>query len=257
MQFTPKLISAIAVLVIGFYVIGLFQKQLQRFFDRAEFDEALETFLHSFIGMLLKLILVVIAVTMLGVQTSSLVAVLGAATLAVGLALQGSLANFAGGVLILIFKPFRVGDMIEAQGVLGRVKKIEIFNTVLSSPDNKKFILPNGNLSNDVIINHTAADKRRLDLVVGIGYEDDMKKARDCIEEVLGGMDSVLQNEGSSVGVGNLGASSVDIEVRFWVPTSEYINARYEFTEAIKNKLDEEGVSIPYPQMDIHVNQSN
>lgn len=254
--YAPKVVGALIVLVVGWLVIGWIVKRIRAFFKRSDFDPALETFLQSFIGTLLKVILIVIVISMLGVQTSSLIAVLGAASLAVGLALQGSLSNFAGGVLILIFKPFKVGDFIEAQSVSGKVKEIQIFNTILASIDNKKIVIPNGNLSNDVVINFTAADARRIDLMIGIGYGDEIKKAKDIVRKILEEMDLVISGDDSKkhiIGVGNLNDSTVDLDVRFWVKTDDYLTAKHEFVERLKLEFDAQGVSIPYPQTDVHI----
>lgn len=249
----PVVAGALAVLVIGWIAIGWFKKYVHFFFKRHDFDPAVETFLESFIGIALKIILVVIVVSMLGVQTSSLIAVLGAMSLAVGFALQGSLANFAGGILILVFKPFRVGDYIEAQGESGTVKKIEIFNTILSTLDNKKVVLPNGNLANDVMVNYTFANSRREDIIVGISYEDDLQKAKKIIIDLISSHDTVISDPEPTVGVSNLGEYSVDIQVRFWVPTDDYLDMKYWFLENIKEKFAEAGITIPYPHREIRM----
>ena len=249
----PMVIGALAVLVIGWIAIGWFKRYVRVFFRRADFDPAVETFLESFIGIALKIILIVIVVSMLGVQTSSLIAILGAMSLAVGFALQGSLANFAGGVLILVFKPFRVGDYIEAQGEAGTVKKIEIFNTILSTLDNKKVVLPNGNLANDVMVNYTYARQRREDIIVGISYDDDVTQAKEIILELIGENDKIIFDPEPTVGVSNLGEYSVDIQVRFWVPTDDYLDMKYWFLENIKERFAKAGISIPYPHREIRM----
>ena len=255
-QAAPKLAGAIVVLVVGWMAIGWFKKRIHRFFLKSEFDEALETFIESFVTMALRVVLIVFVVSILGVQTSSLVALLGAAGLAVGLALQGSLSNFAGGVLVLVFKPFQVGDYIEAQDVSGTVKKIEIFNTILATLDNKKVVLPNGNLSNDVIINYTHAKTRREDIIIGIGYGDDIAKARSIILDLIAGYELALGDPEPTVGVSELGDSSVNLQVRFWVRTDDYLTAKYWFLEQVKQSFDQAGISIPFPQMDVHMNNN-
>lgn len=255
-QATPKIIGAAIVLVVGWIAIGWFKKRIHRFFLKAEFDQALETFIESFVTMALRVILVVFVVSILGVQTSSLVALLGAAGLAIGLALQGSLANFAGGVLILVFKPFRVGDYIEAQDASGTVKKIEIFNTILATLDNKKVVLPNGNLSNNTITNYTFATTRRQDIIIGIGYGDDIEKACGIIKDLLANKEMVHKEPEPTVGVSNLGESAVELQVRFWVETDLYLDAQYWFLKEVKQAFDKEGISIPFPQMDVHMNKA-
>ncbi len=255
LEYTPKFISAIVVFIIGWLAIGFFIRGLRRFFDRVNLDEALESFIMSLASAGLKIILLVIVATMFGVQTTSLVALMGAAGLAVGLALQGSLSNFAGGVLILFFKPFKIGDYIEAQGVGGTVKNIQIFNTVLTTPDNKTIVLPNGNLANDVITNYTEQRFRRLDLVFGIGYGDDIKLAKKVLEEVVVGDERVVtknKDHAPQIVVGNLGESSVDIWCRVWVKTDDYWDLKFDKLEAVKEAFDAKGISIPFPQRDVH-----
>lgn len=255
LEYSPKFIAAILVLIVGWIAIGFINRGVRRFFNRVNLDEALETFIMSLTGITLKIILLVIVATMFGVQTTSLVALLGAAGLAVGLALQGSLSNFAGGVLILVFKPFKIGDYIEAQGEGGTVKTIQIFNTVLNTPDNKVIVLPNGNLANDVIVNYTDQKHRRLDLVFGIGYNDDIKLAKKTLEEVVVSDDRVLKQKADhqpQIVVGNLGESSVDIWCRVWVKTDDYWDLKFEKLEAVKEAFDKKGISIPYPQRDVH-----
>jgi len=255
LEYSPKFIAAILVLVVGWILIGFVTRGIRRFFDRVNLDESLETFIMSLTGVALKVILLVIVATMFGVQTTSLVALLGAAGLAVGLALQGSLSNFAGGVLILIFKPFKIGDYIAAQGQDGTVKAIQIFNTVLSTVDNKIVVLPNGNLANDVIINYTDQKERRLDLVFGIGYDDDIKLAKKTLQDVVVSDDRVLKKKADhqpQIVVGNLGESSVDIWCRVWVKTDDYWSLKFDKLEEVKVAFDKKGISIPYPQRDVH-----
>ncbi len=253
-SFTPKFFGAILTLIIGWIVINRVIRLINRFFQRTNLDEALETFLESFLSIGLKIILLVIVASMLGIQTSSLVALMGAAGLAVGLALQGSLSNFAGGVLILVFKPFRIGDYIDAQGQGGTVTQIQIFNTVLKTPDNKKIILPNGNLANDVIINFTDQKERRVDFIFGIGYNDDIKKAKTVLEKIVATDERVLTKKDyePQIVVGNLGESSVDIWCRVWVKTDDYWDFFFEKNEAVKVAFDKNNISIPFPQTDVH-----
>lgn len=252
----PDLVGAIAVAVVGWMVIGWFTRRLRVFFGKVDFDEALETFLESFIGIALKIVLIVIVVSMLGVQTSSLVAVLGAMSLAVGLALQGSLANFAGGVLILIFKPFKVGDVIETNsGYKGTVREIQIFNTILTSPTKETVVLPNGELSNNPLVNITGSDDMAIEYTFGIGYSDDIDQAKTIIREILDQHEKVITSEGYKLGVRELADSSVNIFVRLSVKPDDYWDVLFEVTESVKKAFDENGISIPFPQMDIHMNQ--
>ncbi len=258
--YAPQFLSAILVLVLGWIMIGFFMRGLRKFFDRVNLDEALESFILSLAGAGLKIVLLVVVATMFGVQTTSLVALLGAAGLAVGLALQGSLSNFAGGVLILFFKPFKIGDYIEAQGTGGTVTSIQIFNTVLNTPDNKVIILPNGNLANDVITNYTDQYYRRVDFVFGIGYSDDIKLAKETLEKVVAQDERVIKDDTDrqpQIVVGNLGDSSVDLWCRVWVKTDDYWDLFFEKTEAVKLAFDEQGISISFPQQDVYLHKVN
>lgn len=252
MAYAPKVVLALLTLFIGLFLIGRLNRLILRFFEKQDFDPAVESFLASLISIGLKVLLLFSVVSMLGVQTTSFLAVLGAAGLAVGLALQGSLSNFAGGVLILIFKPFKIGDYIEAQGHAGTVSEIQIFNTVLHTPDNKKIIIPNGNLSNNSMVNYTAEKKRRCDFVLGIGYNDDIKKAKQLLEKILSKDPRTIKKEPLQIIVGNLGESSVDVFARAWVKTDDYWDFFFENTEAIKIACDKAGISIPFPQRDVH-----
>lgn len=253
--YAPKLAFALGFMVVGWFSVGFVVRGVNALFDKTDFDEALERFLASVISIGLKVILVITAAGIAGVETTSLVALLGAAGLAVGLALQGSLSNFAGGVLILIFKPFRIGDYISAQGTEGTVRKIEIFSTTLASTDNKKIVLPNGALANDVIINYTGRDTRRIDLTVGIDYGDSIQKAREAAYAVIKAEGRVLHDPEPQVVVESLGDSSVNIQLRVWVNTSEYLATKFALTEAVKLAFDEAGISIPFPQRVVHMHE--
>lgn len=254
LEYAPKFVAAILVLIIGWFIIEFLNRGIRKFFDRVNLDKALESFIMSLANVALKVILLVVVATMFGVQTTSLVALLGAAGLAVGLALQGSLSNFAGGVLILLFKPFKIGDYIEAQGESGTVKNIQIFNTILNTVDNKIVVMPNGNLANDVIINYTDQKYRRLDLVFGIGYNDDIKKAKQVLEAAVVSDKRVLTGTDfkPQIVVGNLGESSVDIWCRVWVKTDEYWGLKFDKLEEVKEAFDKNGITIPFPQRDVH-----
>lgn len=252
--YAPKLLLAIAVLFIGLKAIKILNKVLDKIFKHQHLDPSVAGFLESLLGIILKIVLFIAVAGMLGVQTSSFVALVGAAGLAVGLALQGSLANFAGGVLILLFKPYKVGDHILAQGYDGVVKQIQIFNTILHTPDHKKIIIPNGAISNDAIENYTALGTRRHDIVFGIGYEDDIKKAKDLLLKLAKDNKKILKEKGHepAVFVGNLGESSVDITLRVWCKDKHYVGLEADFFELAKAEFDANNISIPFPQQDIH-----
>ncbi len=202
---------------------------------------------------MLKVLLVISVVSMLGVQMTSFIAMLGAAGLAVGLALQGSLANFAGGVLLLLFKPFKVGDFIEAQSFTGTVNAIQVFNTVLKTPDNKTIVIPNGNLSNGAITNFTAEKNRRVEWNFGIGYADDLKKAKEILTQLVKSDSRILNEPESLVAISELGDSSVNFVVRAWVKLEDYWSVNFDMKEKVKLTFDEQGISIPFPQRDVHV----
>lgn len=251
-DFIPDLITAIIILVLGLWVIRFLNHIVKRFFDKKDFDPALETFLQSFIKISLKVILFVLVITQLGVKSSSLVAMLGAAGLAVGLALQGSLANFAGGVLILVFKPFRVGDWISAQGVDGTVKEISIFTTKLNTFGNQLAIIPNGQLSNNNIVNYSSEPMRRDKIDVGIGYGSDIKKAKDILLDLCEGNEKIIKDPAPEVYVGELADSAVTLSLRFWAKNEDFWEAHFFIIENLKYRFDEAGIEIPFPQLDVH-----
>jgi|SRR5690606_8934125 len=248
----PNILVAIVLLLVGLWVIRLLNRMVKSFFDRKDYDQALETFLASFIGITLKFLLFVLVVTQLGVKTSSLVALVGAAGLAVGLALQGSLANFAGGVLILLFKPFKVGDYIEAQGVDGTVKEITIFNTMLSTFGNQIVIVPNGQLSNGNIINYNTEELRRDTFNVDIGYGSDIKQAKDILLEICAEDPDINKEPAPEVFVEELGKSSVVLTLRYWAYNKVFWGAHYRVIEKTKLRFDQAGIEIPFPQTVMH-----
>ncbi len=253
LEFTPKLASALAVLIIGWIIIKMLIRGLSRIFDKTNFDEALEGFILSLASVGLKIILIVTVAAMLGVQTTSLAALLGAAGLAVGLALQGSLSNFAGGVLILVFKPFKIGDYIEAQGHGGTVESIQIFNTILKTGQRKRIILPNGKLSNDSVVNWTAKKKVRVDMTFGIGYNDDIDKTRKILQKLVDDETVILDIPATQIFIGNLGDSSVDMLIRAWTKPDDSWTLPFIMNEKVKKAFDKAGISIPFPQRDIHL----
>ncbi|MDO1513507.1 mechanosensitive ion channel [Maribacter confluentis] len=244
----PNVIIAIILLVLGTYIIRFINKMVRKFFLRKDYDLALETFLQSFISIALKIILFVLVITQLGVQTTSLVAILASAGLAIGLALQGSLANFAGGVLILLFKPFRIGDFISAQGVDGTVREISIFTTKVSTFGNQIAVIPNGQLSNNTIINYNALDTRRDKIDVGIGYGSNIKQAKEILLAIVNERDTILKEPAPEVYVGELADSSVNLTLRFWANNPDFWAAHFYVLEEIKYRFDAAGIEIPFPQ---------
>lgn len=248
-----SLISALLILIVGLYVIGFLNKVLRKFFQKKDYDQALETFLQSFISIALKIVLFVLIITQLGVQSSSLIAIIGAAGLAIGLALQGSLSNFAGGVLILLFKPFKVGDFISAQGVDGSVKEITIFYTKLTTFGNQLAIIPNGKLSNDNVINYNAESARRDNIKVGIGYGSNIKNAKEILLQICADNENISKEPVPEVYVDGLGDSSVNLTLRFWADTSVFWPAHFHVIEETKSRFDAAGIEIPFPQRDMHM----
>lgn len=248
-----NLIVAVLILVVGLWIIRQLNKMVRRFFQKKDYDLALETFLQSFISIALKILLFVLVITQLGVQSSSLIAIIGAAGLAIGLALQGSLSNFAGGVLILLFKPFKVGDFIAAQGVDGTVKEITIFYTKLTTFGNQVAIIPNGKLSNDNVINYNAMPTRRDNIKIGIGYGSNIKAAKDILLQICEENEDIDKDPAPLVYVDALGDSSVVLTLRFWADTSVFWNAHFFVMEESKRRFDAAGIEIPFPQRDIHV----
>lgn len=248
----PSLVAAIFMLVIGVYIIRLINRLVRKFFIKKDYDPSLETFLQSLISIGLKIVLFVLVITQLGVQSSSLVAIIGAAGLAIGLALQGSLSNFAGGVLILLFKPFKIGDFISAQGIDGTVKEISIFTTKVKTFGNQIAIIPNGQLSNNNIINYNAEDTRRDKIDIGIGYGSNIKIAKDIMLDICGKCENILKEPAPEVYVGALADSSVNLTLRFWAENTVFWAAHFHVMEEIKNRFDAEGIEIPFPQRVMH-----
>lgn len=251
-EFMPNFITAVITLFVGMWVIKMISRLVKRFFDRADYDPTLETFIESLIKAVLKILLFVLVVTQLGVQSSSLVAIVGAAGLAIGLALQGSLSNFAGGVLILLFKPFKVGDFISAQGVDGTVKEISIFTTKINTFGNQVAIVPNGQLSNNTIVNFNSESTRRDKIDVGIGYSSDIKKAKEVLLEICAADKRILKTPAPEVYVGELADSSVNLTLRFWAQNADFWGAHFHVMETLKERFDEEGIEIPFPQREVH-----
>lgn len=257
MDYAPKFLLAIFTLIIGLWIIKLIIKSLDKVMNRANVDDSLRKFFRSLLSILLKVILLISVASMVGIELTSLIAVLGAAGLAVGLALQGSLSNFAGGVLILLFRPFRVGDFIDAQGNLGKVESIQVFNTILKTPDNKTIIIPNGPLAGGSITNFSTEAKRRVDMTFGIGYSDDLKKAKEVLKKLINDDNRVLKEPEPVIAVNELGDNSVNFVVRAWCNSADYWSIYFDMQENVKLEFDKEGISIPFPQRDVHIYQEN
>lgn len=249
----PRVLLAIVILLLGLRIIKAIQKVLTRTLDKREFDPTLKPFLTSLTGILLKAMLFISAAGMLGIETTSFIAMLGAAGLAIGLALQGLLQNFASGVMLLIFKPFKTGDVIQAAGHMGTVEAIEIFVTKLVTFQNRLVIIPNGELASGSLTNYSAKETARVDFSVGISYDSNIKTAKDVITKIFTEEDRVLKDPAPMVAVGNLGDSSVDLTVRVWVKAADYWGVFFDFNERFKLQLEEAGISIPFPQMDVHL----
>ncbi|NGX15667.1 mechanosensitive ion channel domain-containing protein [Wenzhouxiangella sp. XN24] len=253
--FGLKLLAAIVVFVVGRWLVGRVTRLLEAGMKRADTDPTLISFFRNIIYFGLLTMVVIAAVSQLGVQTTSFIAVLGAAGLAIGLALQGSLANFAAGVLMIIFRPFKAGDYVEVAGVAGSVEELHLFTTKLRTPDNKIIIIPNAQVTNEPITNYSALDTRRLDLQFGVSYSDDLDHVRRVIKEVLDAEERLLEDPAPTIGLLTLGDNSVNFAVRPWVRSSDYWGVYFDLQEAMKKRFDKEGISIPFPQRDVHLHQ--
>lgn len=253
----PNVVAAIAIFIIGRIIAGIVGGAVRRAMQHAKSDPALIGFISSIARTLVLVFVVLASLRQLGVPTESAVAIVGAAGLAIAFALQGSLGNFAAGVMILIFKPFGLGDYVNAGGEAGTVVEIGIFTTTLKTPDNQKVIVPNGQITGGSITNVTAFDTRRIDLVVGVSYSDHLGQTKEILERILTGHEKVLKDPAPVVAVSELGDSSVNFVARPWVNTSDYWVVRWELTKQIKEALDEAGISIPFPQRDVHLFQES
>jgi small conductance mechanosensitive channel len=250
-----KVLAALAIFIIGRWVAKGVRKLVERIMTKGKVDPTLITFTSNMTYIALLAFIVIAALGQLGIQTTSFIAILGAAGLAVGLALQGSLSNFAAGFLLIIFRPFKVGDLIEAAGVFGVVEAIQIFTTQLKTGDNKTVIIPNAKLTDDNIVNWTVKGTRRVDMVFGIGYDDDIDKARSLMADIIAKDSRVLKTPEPQISVSELADSSVNFVVRPWVKVEDYWGVHFDLTEKIKKAFDANGVSIPFPQRDVHVYQ--
>lgn len=251
-----KLGTGIVILVIGLWIAGMITSTVKKLMEKRGLDPALQSFLGSMLGITLKVLVVISALGTLGIEMTSFVAILGAAGLAVGMALSGTLQNFAGGVMILIFKPFKVGDFIEAQGYAGVVSEIQIFNTILKTGDNKTIIIPNGGLSTGSMVNYSTEPRRRVDWVIGIGYGDDCDKAKEVIMGMLNDDSRILKDPAPFIAVKELADSSVNFVVRGWVESADYWGVYFDLHERVYKEFDKHGLNIPFPQMDVHVHNS-
>jgi len=254
-NYGPRLIAAIAVLIIGSWIITLFVKAADRAMQKSGTDNSLRPFLKEIISLLLKAMLVITVLGMLGIEMTSFIAMLAAAGLAVGMALSGTLQNFAGGVMILLFKPFKAGDIIEAQGYIGSVSEIQIFNTILKTGDNKTIIIPNGGLSTSSMINYSTEEKRRVDWTIGVAYGDDLDKAREVIQKLCDSDDRILKDPAVFIAVSQLADSSVNFTVRAWVKAPDYWPVFFKMNENVYKTFNTEGLNIPFPQMDVHLHK--
>lgn len=251
-----KLLIAIVILVVGMMITKRISKIMAKLLRKKDFDESLRTFLTSMVAISLKIMVVITALGQLGLQMTSFIALLGAAGLAIGMAFSGTLGNFAGGIMILIFRPYKVGDYISAQGEEGIVKEIQIFNTILVTLDNKTIIVPNGAMANGNMTNFTFQETRRVDFAVGIAYGDDYDKAKSVLEGFIADDDKILKDPVSFIGLGELADSSVNITLRVWCKTEHYWDVYFKMNERIYKEFDGHGLSIPFPQMDVHVHKN-
>lgn len=251
-----KVIAALAIFIIGKMIAKAVKAGIAKTMTKAKSDPILISFTTNMIYAALLAFVIIAALGQLGIQTTSFIAILGAAGLAIGLALQGSLSNFSAGVLMIIFRPFKQGDFIEGAGVAGIVEEVHIFNTVLRTGDNKTIIIPNDALMGGNIINYSTQPTRRLDLVVGIGYDDDIKKAKNILNELMANDERILKDPAPTLGLLELADSSVNFAVRPWVNSSDYWGVHFDLLESIKLRFDDEGISIPYPQQDVHLHRS-
>ena len=250
-----KLIVALLIFVVGKWLAKKLSRVAERLMKSREVDAALVNFTSSLVYYALLIFVVIAALGQIGIQTASFVAIVGAAGLAIGLAMQGSLSNFAAGVLIIIFKPFKIGDFVEMAGVAGVIENIMIFTTEMKTGDNKKVIVPNSSVLGGVITNYSANDTRRIDLVMGIGYNDDIDKAKRVLEEIIDADERILKDPAPLIAVSELADSSVNFVVRPWVKSGDYWAVYFALHETVKKRFDQEGISIPYPQQDVHLHK--
>lgn len=255
LEYAPMVVGAIITLIIGFWIAGFIAKKARKGMEKRNLDPSLVPFLTSLIGIGIKIMVLLSAAGMFGIEVTSFVAIFSALAFAIGLALQGNLSHLAAGILILFFRPFKVGDFIVTQGYSGTVKEIQIFNTILTTLDNRIIIIPNGAITSGPIENITANPMRKVPMTFGIGYADDIDKARSVIESVAKGCDKIDHTQPVDIFVSELADSSVNFAVRPWVKTEDYWAVYFYMHEEIKKAFDKEGVGIPFPQMDVHVKE--
>ena len=255
-EYGIALITAVAIIVIGFWLVKRIKKIMAKFFIKKDFDPSLETFLMSLTSIALRILVIITALSQLGIEMTSFVALLGAAGLAIGLAFSGTLSNLAGGVMILFFKPYKVGDYIEAQGEIGHVKELQIFNTILITLDNKTVIIPNGPLANGNMTNYSTQTNRRVDFVVGIAYGDSYDTAKETLLKFVKEDPRIMDEEDNFIGLGELADSSVNLTLRVWCKTEDYWGVFFTMNERIYKEFGDRGLNIPFPQMDVHVKNS-
>ena len=255
LEFAISLVTALLIFFVGKWIVNLLTNAIRKAMNKNDVDPTLTSFVSNLVRMTLLVFVVIAAIDQLGVQSAQFIAVLGAAGLAVGLALQGSLSNFAAGVLIVLFRPYKVGDWVEAAGISGAVERVEILTTILKTGDNKQIIVPNSQIMGSIITNYSANETRRVDMVVGVSYSDDLDKVRKTIEELVAADERILKDPACTIAVSQLADSSVNFVVRPWVKTSDYWGVMFDLTEAIKKRFDQEGISIPFPQQDVYLHQ--
>ncbi len=248
-----RILIAIVIFYVGRLVARMLTKTLHKVMQKQGVDKILETFVCNLAYWLIMLFVIIASINHIGIETTSLIAVMGAAGLAVGLALQGSLSNFAAGVLIVIFRPYRVGDYVEAAGVAGTILQVQILTTMMKTPDNKQIIVPNSQIMGSIITNYSANDTRRVDMVVGVSYSDNLDTVRKTLRELVDADERILKEPECLIAVSELADSSVNFALRPWAKTSDYWAVKFELTEAIKKRFDQDGISIPFPQQDVHL----
>ncbi len=253
LDFGMKALMALVIFFIGRMIARIVTKGLRKAMQSRKVDKILESFACNLVYWVLMIFVIIATINHIGVQTTSLIAIMGAAGLAIGLALQGSLANFAAGVLIVMFRPYRVGDFIEAAGISGTVLEVQILTTVLKTGDNKQIIVPNGQIMGSIITNYSANDTRRIEMTIGISYDDDLDKVRSTLQELVNADDRILKDPECLIAVSELADSSVNFIVRPWVNRADYSSVKFGLTEAIKKRFDQEGISFPFPQQDVHL----
>lgn len=256
-KYGPNLVYAFLTFIIGLWIIKILMGGFTKLMTKRNFEPTLASWLRAFLSAVLKIILIITALSMVGIEMTSFIAILGAAGLAIGLALQGTLQNFAGGIIILLFKPYKVGDFIDGAGYMGTVKEIQIFNTVLNTPDNKIIIIPNGPLATGSLINFSKEDNRRVDWTFGISYGDDFDKAKEVLTQLIKADNRIKSDPEPFIALHALADSSVNIVVRVWVNIADYWPVFFDMNEKVYKTFPKENLNIPFPQMDVHVHQTN